>query len=190
MKCKKDKAQKMKSIQARLEAELEEYTESQNKVFKELDMYDVFTVGVGVDFKDNLNRIKMIVENAENNSDMHFDDLEEFIVKLKKRFNTLPRNKKDTLMSEDFLITMKSLFTDSNCSLGSRQVADVVTGVASAAIDAASTAPWWEAIHGLNVLINAGFFMADIKKDPKFQDEVNLRDMIFQIRDNIMKNGY
>ena len=38
-----------------------------------------------------------------------------------------------------------------------------MTGVARAVIDAASSASWWKFIPGLNMLLNVGFFVWDMK---------------------------
>ena len=78
-------------------------------------------------------------------------------------------------------------------------------------IPSISAGPWYEAIHGLNILINIGFLGADLKNfydlnqmrkswksgakedvmgNPMFQNEIKLRDLIIKIRDTMMIDGY
>ena len=88
---------------------------------------------------------------------------------------------------------------------------DIGTASASVVLDTVSAGPWYETIHGLNILINVGFLGADIKNfydlyqmrkswksgdrenvtgNSMFQNEIKLRDLIIKIRDAMMIDGY
>ena len=91
---------------------------------------------------------------------------------------------------------------------------DIVTGSAALILDTVSSGPWYETIHGLNILINIGFLGVDIKNfyqlyqmrkswksgnyeekenvmgNPMFRKEIKLRDLIIKIRDTMMTDGY
>ena len=88
---------------------------------------------------------------------------------------------------------------------------DIGTGSATLILDTVSAGPWYETIHGLNILINIGFLGTDFKKfydlyqmrkswksgekedvmgNPMFQNEIKLRDLIIKIRDTMMIEGY
>ena len=88
---------------------------------------------------------------------------------------------------------------------------DIGTGSAALILDTVSSGPWYETIHGLNILINIGFLGTDIKKfydlyqmrkswksgdredvmeNPMFQNEIKMRDLIIKIRDTMMIDGY
>ena len=88
---------------------------------------------------------------------------------------------------------------------------DIGTGSATIILDTVSSGPWYETIHGLNILINIGFLGTDIKKfydlyqmrkswksgdredvmeNPMFQNEIKMRDLIIKIRDTMMIDGY
>ena len=74
-----------------------------------------------------------------------------------------------------------------------------------------SAGPWWETIQGINILLNLGFLYQDIKhffelyelrkswnngdrenvlNNPRFENELKLRDLIIGIRDTMMSDGY
>ena len=88
---------------------------------------------------------------------------------------------------------------------------DIGTGSASLILDTVSAGPWYETIHGLNILINIGFLGVDIKNfyelfqmrkswkcgakedvmgNSMFQNEIKMRDLIIKIRDTMMIDGY
>ena len=91
---------------------------------------------------------------------------------------------------------------------------DIGTGSATLILDTVSAGPWYETIHGLNILINIGFLGTDIKKfydlyqmrkswksgnygekedvmrNSMFQNEIKMRDLIIKIRDTMMIDGY
>ena len=88
---------------------------------------------------------------------------------------------------------------------------DIGTGSATLILDTVSSGPWYETIHGLNILINIGFLGTDIRKfydlyqmrkswksgdredvmeNPMFQNEIKMRDLIIKIRDTMMIDGY
>ena len=91
---------------------------------------------------------------------------------------------------------------------------DIGTGSATLILDTVSSGPWYETIHGLNILINIGFLGVDIRNfyelyqmrkswksgnyeekenvmgNPMFRKEIKLRDLIIKIRDTMMTDGY
>ena len=212
MRCKMTHSDKIKSIYKRLTAELDKYTDSYNKVLKELDMYDIFDSGK--DFKDNLKLFRGIMERAEEKCGFDFIGIEEFLTKVKKCYNGLDDDKKAHLNAGNFLKCVGALLGGVGSSTSSMadiaSVADIGSAVGGIAV---SASPWWEAIHGLNIIMNAGFIRMDIKKfwelqtmrkswnaggeertellkNEKFEDIVQMRDLIREIRDEIMKEGY
>ena len=164
------------------------------------------------------------MEFAEEQADTLFPNIDEILLKLKKCYHSLPEDKKKKLDSQDFLTTMGSLMSRAEADIGGAAAAaasligDTAKVASSSAslgsvAGAASTVPWWNVIHGLNIGISGCLLYMDIKKfcelnkmrqawntggearrellkNPKFDKEVQMRDLINKIRDQILAEGY
>ena len=214
MKAPKKHSERFSRIYEKLQRQLDRYTESQKTIFGVLNNYHIFEPGK--DFKTNLDIIGDLVKTAEKEEKCVgvFDLVEDLLSKLRRTYNKLDEDQRGRLNSNDFLITTAKLLDCAGTSDHlSTRVADIGSAAASAIGDIVSVAPWFEVIHGLNILINTGFIIGDIKKfrelqkmrkdwyeggdarlellkNPKFEKEIKFRDNIREIRDNIMMNGY
>ena len=160
------------------------------------------------------------MEFAEEQADTLFPNIDEILLKLKKCYHSLPEDKKKKLDSQDFLTTMGSLMSRAEADIGGAAAAaasligdTAKVASSSASLGAASTVPWWNVIHGLNIGISGCLHYMDIKKfyelnkmrnawneggdarrellkNPKFDKEVLMRDLINKIRDQILAEGY
>ena len=153
-------------------------------------------------------------EALEAGTEMLFPNIDGVLSKLKSCYTSLSEDQKGRLNAEDFLLTMSSLTKGASMPSGPG-LGEVVTAVGSVIGDAVGAAPWFEFVHGLNILINAGLIFTDIKKfwelnkmrkawnkggdakiemlekeKKKFEKEMSMKDLIDKIRDQISKKGY
>lgn len=98
---KKGNSEKIASISMRLTEQLDKYTESQNKIFQEMDMYNVFDSGK--EFTENLEILRAVVIKAEKDAKVDFMEIEEFFSKLKKCYKSLNDEQKIMLRAKDFI---------------------------------------------------------------------------------------
>ena len=217
MKCSREHANKLKEISDKVEAEVKRYEESQRKVFAVLGHLGAFDAKQR--FAVNLKGIRDIVERAEEEAleagtEMLFPNIDGVLSKLKSCYTSLSEDQKGRLNAEDFLLTMSSLTKGASMPSGPG-LGEVGTAVGSVIGDAVGAAPWFEFVHGLNILINAGLIFTDIKKfwelnkmrkawnkggdakiemlekeKKKFEKEMSMKDLIDKIRDQILEKGY
>jgi hypothetical protein len=212
MRCKKKDAIKIANIYDKVTTELTDYTEAKEKVLKEMDMYDVFESGK--EFKDNLELFREIMLRAERQANQDFTNIEEFLTKLKKSYNKLDGKEKAMLNSKSFLATMGTLLSGGQ-GQSQEKVEKVAKGVQVAVnvISDVSKAPWVEAIHGLNVIINSGFIIMDgisfyklynmkkawhsgdkrkeeLLENSKFEDQKKMKDLIREIHFGIVNDEF
>ena len=203
-------AMKLRSIFDDVEVEVNRYTESQRRMFSVLGHLGAFDARQS--FAVNLKLIKDVVEKAEMEAETFFPNIEEVISKLKRCYSSLSEDQKGKLNAEDFLVTVSSLVQGSSMP-DKVDLGEVGTAVVSFIGDAVGSAPWFETIQGLNVLINAGIFRMDVKKfwelnemrmawnaggeakikllkNPKFKKEVAMKELINKFRDQILAEGY
>jgi len=107
MRCSEEHAEKLASIHKRLHTQLNLYTSSQEKVFKELDKYELFEHGKN--FEENLDAIRALVRKAEKQSEEKMVNIKKFLSKLEGRFYELDDNNKENLSSMDFLMSVGRL---------------------------------------------------------------------------------
>jgi len=185
MRCSKEHAEKLASIHKRLHTQLNLYTSSQEKVFKELDKYELFEHGKN--FEENLDAIRALVRKAEKQSEEKMVNIKKFLSKLEGRFYELDDNNKENLSSMDFLMSVgrligNTVMTQNNKDGGRNKdgswmeeagrrligtvlgctALDTATGE-SKVLDTATGVPASTVIHGLNLLANVGFLVTDIK---------------------------
>ena len=173
-------------------------------------MYNVFDSGK--EFTENLELLRAVVIKAEKEAKVDFMEIEEFFSKLKRCYKSLNDEQKILLRAKDFIqSTGKLLEKASQSKIGQKM--DIGTGSASVVIDNVSAGPWWELIQGLNILINVGFLgieinrfhelynlknswktggndKVEVMKNSKFENEFKMRNLIIEIRDTMMSNGY
>ena len=173
-------------------------------------MYNVFDSGK--EFTENLEILRAVVIKAEKDAKVDFMEIEEFFSKLKKCYKSLNDEQKIMLRAKDFIqSTGKLLEKASQSKIGQKM--DIGTGSAAVIFDSISAGPWWELIHGLNILINVGFLgieinkfqefyklknswktggnaKVEVMKNSKFENEIKMRNLIIEIRDTMMSNGY
>jgi len=172
MKC--SNAAKLDSIKERLEKQLDRYIDSQEKVFKDLDKYEVFEHGKN--FEENLAAIKALVREAEKQSDEKFSNMKNMLCNLEKIFNNLDDFKKEKLNSEDFLSSVADLLSkwgagkergknDEDIKLLGEPAAGAVG--AGLGISTEGNKPAWSFgtyMHWLNIVGNFGFLVMDINE--------------------------
>lgn len=183
MKCSKDRAENLESIKNQIEKQLDRYTDSQKKVFEDLDNYEVFEHGKN--FEENLAEIKALVREAEKQSDEKFSNMKNMLCNLEIFFNNLDDFKKEKLNSECFLSSVADLLwkwraanergeNDEDIKL----LGEPAAGVAGAAVvglgistpgNKPAWLPTWQPymitfMHGLNIVGNMGFLIMDINE--------------------------
>jgi len=175
MKCYKKHAENLESIQERLQIQLYRYTSSQEKVFKDLEKYEVFEHDKN--FEENLAAIKALVREAEKQGGEKFSNMKNLLCNLEIFFNNLEDLKKKTLNSKDFLPSVSNLlgiskeYSDEYSEeLGSAGRVDWKARAGGSVVIGASTEgnkPAWSFgnyIHGINILGNLGFIAMDINE--------------------------
>jgi len=105
--CSTKHAGQLKKIQERVEIQLKCYMSSQEKVFKELDKYEVFEHGRN--FEENLAVIKALVRETEKQVGKKLSNMKNLFCNLEIFFNNLEDFKKEKLNSKDFLSSVANV---------------------------------------------------------------------------------
>jgi len=219
-------AKRVKKVHEDLLIQLEKYAKSQAAVFDTFDI-KMALLTEGKDIKKNLNRIRDLVEEIENESNgLSFKALLLFIEKAKAKYISLSQEQKKSLHIEDFVVKAKELMkvlppallsvNATNYTAAASAIGGVINDVAGAGMHVGGTAgasvlssPWLNVFQGINIAINGIFLINDIDKYLKlkemkgegwsvkrifqktsdFNKEQQLRDLIEDIRDEILE-GY
>ena len=223
MRCSQKHAKKLADIYDKVKAQVDRYTESQRKVFHELESLSAFDNGKG--FAENLKLIWQLVLSAEEKAgpDKFFPNIRLAVAKLQSCYSVMPEDKKAKLNSENFLSTMSSLAGGLASASGGSLIGEAMNIVdgATSAVDAAvssaegaaSTGPLLTAMHAVHIAISGFLLCMDIKqfmdlnkmrqdwnkggdervellKNDKFEEEVKMRKLINDIRDQILRESY
>ena len=107
MRCEAKHAEKLRAIYEKLHEVVNRYTESQDKVLRELDLYLAFESGK--DFEETLEIIRNMVVTAEKQAKESFINIKKVLVILEEGYQNMDDEQRDKLTSSDFLHTIGKL---------------------------------------------------------------------------------